>query len=44
MQRKKTMSEIIKDRSSIENEYKWDLTPLYASDIAWEEDILTLDK
>jgi oligoendopeptidase F len=44
MQRKKTMSEIIKDRSSIENEYKWDLTPLYASDSAWEEDILTLDK
>ena len=44
MQRKKTMSEIIKDRSSIENEYKWDLTPLYASDSAWEEDILELDK
>ena len=33
----------IKDRSEIEERFKWDLTPLFASDEAWEAALPTLD-
>ena len=29
----------ILDRSQIAEEYKWDLTPMYASDEAWEAEL-----
>ena len=32
------MAETIKKRSEIEDQYKWDLTHIYASDEAWEKD------
>ena len=32
------MAETIRKRSEIEDQYKWDLTHIYASDEAWEKD------
>ncbi len=37
------MSELLKDRNEIENQYKWDLTTLYESDEAWENALQELD-
>ena len=37
------MSESVKERNEIEEQYKWDLSTLYASDEAFEEDFLKLD-
>ena len=33
----------ILDRSQIAEEYKWDLTPMYASDEAWEAELKNVD-
>ena len=33
-----------KERSEIENKYKWDLTSLYENDEAWEEDLKKVDE
>ena len=35
---------IVKERSEIENKYKWNLTSLYESDAAWEEDLKKIDE
>lgn len=34
----------IKERSEIEEQYKWDLSPLYESDEAWEKDLPCIDE
>ncbi len=38
------MSDTLKERQEIENQYKWDLTPMYSSDEAWEEALKTVDE
>ncbi len=38
------MTEKIRERSEISKEYKWDLTPLYKDDSAWEEALPKLDE
>lgn len=35
---------IVKERSEIENKYKWNLSSLYESDEAWEEDLKKVDE
>ncbi len=37
------MSESIKERSQIEQQYKWDLSSLYADDEAWEKELETVE-
>ena len=32
------MAEMIRNRNEIESRYKWDLTHIYPSDAAWQED------
>ena len=33
-----------RERSEIENKYKWDLTSLYENDAAWEEDLKKIEE
>ena len=37
------MSNQVKERNEIEEQYRWDLSTLYASDEAFEEDFAKLD-
>ena len=37
------MSDLLKERNEIEEQYRWDLSTLYASDEAFEEDFAKLD-
>ena len=37
------MAEAVKERKDIEEEFKWDLTPIFANDEAWEEALRELD-
>lgn len=37
------MTEEVKERKDIEEQYKWDLTPVFADDAAWEEALNALD-
>ena len=38
------MAEVLKERSEMADEFKWDLTPMYASDEEWEKDLAKLDE
>lgn len=38
------MPDTLKERSEIESQYKWDLTRLFADDVAWEQTLAGLDK
>ena len=33
----------ILNRDQIDEQYKWDLTPMYASDEAWEDELKAID-
>ena len=35
--------QVLKERKEIDSQYKWDLTPMYQDDAAWEADFATLD-
>ena len=35
--------QVLKERKEIDSQYKWDLTPMYQDDAAWEADFVTLD-
>ena len=37
------MAEILKDRSELDPQFQWDLTPMYESDAAWEAALESLD-
>ncbi len=37
------MSETLRERQDIEQQYKWDLTPMFADDEAWEEALKAID-
>ena len=37
------MAKEVRERSEIDPKYLWDLTPFYADDAAWEEDLASLD-
>lgn len=36
--------EVLKERSEIDPQYQWDLTPMYRDDAAWEADFATMDE
>lgn len=36
--------EVLKERSEIDPQYQWDLTPMYCDDAAWEADFATMDE
>ena len=38
------MSDLLKERNEIEEQYRWDLSTLYASDEAFEEDFAKLEQ
>ena len=35
------MAEILKDRSELDTQFQWDLTPMFESDAAWETALKT---
>ena len=37
------MPEALKERSEIQEQYKWDLTRMYADDAAWEKALDAFD-
>ena len=37
------MAEILKERSELDPQFQWDLTPMYESDAAWEAALESLD-
>ena len=37
------MSEILKERSELDPQFQWDLTPMFESDAAWETALDSLD-
>ena len=37
------MAEILKDRSELDPQFQWDLTPMFESDAAWETALDSLD-
>ena len=37
------MAEILKDRSELDPQFQWDLTPMFESDAAWETALESLD-
>lgn len=36
-------TEVLQERSAMDPQYQWDLTPMYRDDAAWEEELSTLD-
>ena len=38
------MAEILKERSELDPQFQWDLTPMYESDAAWEAALESLDR
>lgn len=36
-------TEMLRERSEMDPQYQWDLTPMYRDDAAWEEELSTLD-
>ena len=37
------MAEILKDRSELDPQFQWDLTPMFENDDAWEATLASLD-
>ena len=37
------MAEILKDRSELDTQFQWDLTPMFENDDAWEATLASLD-
>ena len=36
--------EVLKERSQMDPQYQWDLTPMYQDDAAWEAEFATLEE